>query len=95
LLYNSKKYINFMLIIEIILTIVAWRKGWNWLSLIPIGVAFCIGLILGASSQGQPVDVMTVVIWDILAIIALIVMVAVNPPGKKIEPPTPTPPPTI
>ena len=79
-----------MLIIEIILTIFAWRKGWNWLALIPVGVAFCIGLIIGAS--GTPVtDVMSVIIWDILAIIALVVMVSVNPPGKKIDPPT-TPP---
>jgi hypothetical protein len=93
LLYNSKKYINFMLIIEIILTIVAWRKGWNWLAIIPVGIAFCIGLIIGAS--GTPIDnPMSVIIWDILAIIALIVMVAVNPPGKKIEPTKPVDPPT-
>lgn len=77
-----------MLIIEIILTIVAWRKGWNWLALIPTGVAFCIGLLLGATASQGNVDVMSVIIWDILAIVALVVMVAVNPPGKKINPPT-------
>jgi hypothetical protein len=29
-----------MIIIEILLTIFAWRKGWRWFSLIPIATAF-------------------------------------------------------
>jgi len=57
-------------IIEIILTIVAWRKGWKWYSLIPISVAFIIGAICGMSGV-SPNDV----IWlDILVAIVLIIM---------------------
>jgi hypothetical protein len=83
-----------MIIIEIILTIVAWRKGWRWLALIPVSVAFCIGIVIGSS--GGPIDPLTLVIWDILAIIALVVMVVVKPSNNKpIEPPTPPVSPTV
>jgi purine-cytosine permease-like protein len=68
-----------MLLIEIILTIFAWRNGWKWLSLIPVGAAVLIGMIIGYSvgMSGGTVDVYGsgLFIFDILAIIALIVMV--------------------
>ena len=77
-----------MLIIEIILTIFAWRKGWKWLSLIPIVVAFCIGIIIGLS--GGTTDLTSYIIWDFLAIVILILM-NITTPNKSVEPPkTPT-----
>jgi len=36
-----------LLIAEIILTIFAWKAGWKWLALIPVGVAFLIGFVIG------------------------------------------------
>ena len=67
-------------IIEIILTIFAWRNGWKWLSLIPIGVAFTLAFILGISGQAD-----TNIYWlDVMAIIALIVMIINKRKPKEI-----------
>ncbi len=74
------------LIAEILLTIFAWRNGWKWLSLLPVGIAMVIGLIvgMGIGASGGSVDAVKgfVVIFDILAIIALIVMVSKKPKDK-------------
>ena len=73
-----------MLIIEIILTFVAWGRGWKWLALLPLGIAFGIGLIAGAS--GASMDDLAGLIWiDVVAIIALIVMVVKQKPGTEKE----------
>jgi hypothetical protein len=71
-----------MLLIEIVLTIFAWKNGWRWYSLIPVGLggllAFTAGFAIGAS--GGSVDNMGwVAIFDVAAIIALIVMVSKKP----------------
>jgi uncharacterized membrane protein YfcA len=72
-----------LLIAEFILTIFAWRNGWRWYSLIPIGVAVVIGIIIGISvgaSGGSVDDVNGVaLIFDIGAVIALIVLCAKKP----------------
>lgn len=57
-------------ILEIILTIFAWRNGWKWLSLIPIGTVFVLAFLLGVSGHSD-----SNIFWlDIMAIVALIVM---------------------
>jgi predicted exporter len=61
-----------MLIIEILLTIFAWRKGWRWFSLIPVATAFSIGLMFGFSQIEPGVNGIFI---DILAMIALILMI--------------------
>ncbi len=69
-------------IIEIILTIFAWRNGWKWRSLIPLGIVLCIGLIAGFAigvSGGDPSRAGWIRILDLGAIIALIIMVARKP----------------
>ena len=76
-----------MLIIEIILTIFVWRKGWKWWALLPVGLAlligFCIGLGVGASG-GSAADVGGgVILIDLAAIIALIVMLVKSPKAKE------------
>ena len=68
------------LILEIVLTVVAWRKGWGWKALIPMGItgsiAFGSGFVIGLLGG----EVMT--IWpyfmflDAFCILSLIVMVA-------------------
>ena len=62
-----------LLIAEIILTVFAWRNGWKWLALLPVGIAFIIGLIIGASGV---TDLSGVIFIDIIAVIALIIMVS-------------------
>jgi len=64
-----------LLIAEIILTIFAWRKGWKWLALLPLAIAFTIGMIIGFTS-GIDGNLGVAAALDIAAIIALIVMIA-------------------
>jgi uncharacterized membrane protein YfcA len=71
-----------LLVLEIVLTVLVWNKGWRWLSLIPLGIAILVGMIIGASGQ---TEVGAYVIFDILAVIALIVMlVKPNKPKKEV-----------
>ena len=68
-----------LLILEIILTIVAWNRGWKWFALIPVGITFCIGFMAGlivGSTGGSVADISWVTVLDIMAVIALIVMIA-------------------
>jgi hypothetical protein len=70
-----------LLIAEIILTVFAWRKGWKWYSLIPGGSALFLGFCVGLSN---PNGSLGSAIWvDVLATIALIVMVSVKPKEKE------------
>lgn len=59
-----------LLLAQIILTIIVWKKGWKWLSLIPVGVCLLIGLLIGLSG-GESISGIFI---DIISIIALIVM---------------------
>lgn len=45
-----------MIIIEIILTIVAWRRGWRGLALIPLSAVLIIGFMAGVigGASGLP-----------------------------------------
>ena len=70
-----------LFIIEIILTVFAWRNGWKWWALLPVGIAVLIGIVVGLSvgiSGGSSISPGIVVV-DILAIIALVVLVAKKP----------------
>lgn len=75
------------LIIEIVLTIIAWIRGWKWRSLIPIGSAVFIGFFLGALWTlfgGDPFSSSLtgwVLILDLIVIGILIYMV--SKPYKK------------
>lgn len=60
-----------LLIAEIILTIFVWNKGWKWMSLMPIGVAILVGVMLGLSGS---TEIGSFIIFDFLAIIALVIM---------------------
>jgi hypothetical protein len=48
-----------LLILEIIFTVTAWRKGWRWRALLPFGLPIFVGVIWGlslASSGGTIQD---------------------------------------
>lgn len=82
-----------MLIIQIILTVVAWKKGWGGKALLPmvigLGLAFIIGLTAGLSG-GSPRDIAApLVLIDLSMLISMIVMVSRKPAkseaAKEIE----------
>lgn len=77
-----------MIILEIILTIVAWNRGWRWLSLIPIVACFLIGFFIGiyAVQSGTPVEEFkNLFVIDLIGIIALVVMIAYKRDTKNID----------
>ena len=67
-----------ILFLEIFLTITAWRKGFGALALLPLGFALFIGFYIGANSTGPAVsdDIFSYFWIDILAIVALVVMIS-------------------
>jgi hypothetical protein len=78
-----------MLIVEIILTVFAWRKGWKAWALLPVGIALAIGLLIGFSvgaSGGNAESVRGIGIFlDIVAIGVLIYMTAKGPKVQPID----------
>ena len=72
-----------MLIIQIVMTAVAWKKGWGPKALLPmvigLGLAFIIGFTAGLSG-GSPRDIAApLVLVDLGMLISLIVMVSRKP----------------
>lgn len=64
-------------ILQIILSIVAWNRGWRWLALIPIFVALPLGFLIGfiGGSMGYaPEEMSWAIILDIIVFIILIYM---------------------
>lgn len=68
-----------LLILEVILTIFAWRKGWKWLALLPVGIVLILGLLIGFSigiSGGDVAPTTGIALFlDISTIIVLIIMI--------------------
>lgn len=75
--------------LQIILTIVVWFRGWKWLALLPMAGAFVIGLFIGMSggTDFTYAQKSAALIADGLAVLALIIMCFVKPKVKSI--PTP------
>lgn len=64
-------------ILQIILSIVAWNRGWKWLALIPILVALPLGFLIGyiGGSMGYtPEEMSWAIVLDIIVFIILIYM---------------------
>ncbi len=75
-----------MFIIEIVLTIFAWRKGWKWYSLLPLGSVILIGLLIGFSVGISGGNFSYIKIFGpILDIIAIIILIILNIKGPKIN----------
>lgn len=75
-----------LLIVEIILTIVAWNKGWKAKSLIPLASSIVLGLFIGIilGSVGVTTIPLGVILIDLVAVVILIIMV-VKPPVKVFD----------
>lgn len=81
-----------MLLIEIVLTIVAWRKGWGSRALLPLGIAAAIAFLAGLTvglTDGTEATLRTVaLIVDLSALAALAIMVMRTPrPAEGQAPP--------
>jgi len=78
-----------LLVAEIILTIFAWKKGWRWWALVPVALALLIGLFMGMGVGASGGDVDSVrgisIVLDVIAVIALIVMVTKGPKTNEVE----------
>lgn len=68
-----------LLILEVILTISAWKRGWHGWALLPLGIGIVIAILAG--SMFESVDFL--VLFDIAIVIILAVMTA---KGRKTEP---------
>ena len=62
-----------LLIIEIILAIVAWKRGWKAWALVPLLFAFMAGIFFGLMGA-SPEQSYVYVISDLIAIAMLIIM---------------------
>jgi hypothetical protein len=66
-----------LLIAEIVLTVIAWRKGWRSRALLPLGIAGGVGFILGiliGVTHAAPVYRLAGLPLDVGAVIALVIM---------------------
>lgn len=78
-----------LLIVEIMLTVAAWKKGWRGWALLPVAVCFATAFLLGAAAGANgasPDDFVGVgLVLDILLVIALGVMIARAPAAKQVN----------
>ncbi len=76
-----------LLIIEILLTIAVWRKGWKGWALLPVSISLALGFVLGlciGASGGRPEEWIGLgLLLDGISIMALIIMMTRNP--KKVK----------
>jgi hypothetical protein len=79
-----------LLIIESILTVTAWRKGWKAWALVPMGVAFTIGFLVGASYGPDVVqDLMVPFILVDLVVVAVLIAMNAYYPFEEVSGPVP------
>lgn len=78
-----------LLIVEIFLTVVAWRRGWRWQALMPLGagllIAFSLIPITGAVAGFLLGELLVGVVIEIAVILALVGMVRHGP--NELSPP--------
>ena len=69
-----------MLFLEIMLTITAWRRGYNVFALIPVGLVLLVGFLIGLNNpEMADSDNILSFIWiDILAVVVLGIMIVLG-----------------
>ena len=84
-----------MLILEIALTVAAWKRGWKALALLPpacvLGLGFALGLSSGSTGMSQDTATHLAPLLDIMGIVVLGVMVAARKPINQLQPPQVSP----
>lgn len=76
-----------MLLIEIILTIIAFNRGWRWYSVLPGVGGFCLGFGIGFCIGFLDLDASGInfIFLDVIVVIILLYMCIV-PPKKDVSP---------
>lgn len=78
-----------LLILEIMLTISAWRKGYKALALIPVGLALLTGFLIGTNNPelAESGDIFGFIWIDILTVVVLIIMIvfAKKPEDEEVQ----------
>lgn len=76
-----------LFVIEIILIIFAWRAGWKFKSLIPLGVCFLLGGILGITQTNQWLinNSIYLAFIDVFGCIIPEIIMICKPPKTKIQ----------
>jgi hypothetical protein len=75
-------------ILQVILSIVAWNRGWRWLALIPMGAALFLGFMIGIIGAGMgysPEEMSWAIVLDIIVFIILIYMCAKPPQPNQLD----------
>ncbi len=71
-----------LLIAQVVLTVIVWRRGWKALALLPLGIDLILALSIAIIGNAYQVDLEAinnmVFIFDIAATIALGIMVGVK-----------------
>lgn len=76
--------IDLTFIIQIVLTVVVWIRGWKWKALIPVAVGFASGFIVPSFVSPESSSFSNVALFiNIGIIVALIVMAAKPELAKK------------
>jgi len=75
------------IIIQIVLCIIAWNRGWKGRALIPLGIGIAFALIVGiatGASGGNANDLGWLVIFDVIVDIILLIMCFIPPKTKDV-----------
>jgi hypothetical protein len=80
-----------LIIVELILTVFAWRKGWRWKALIPVACTISLGLFAGTAiglSGGQLSGATNVLFFfgDLASTAILIVLCVKKPKSLELVP---------
>ena len=70
-------------ILQIVLTVVAWVKGWQWKALLPVVVGFASGFVVPAVVSPDTEAFSTVALVINFAVVAVLVYMIVKPPKLK------------
>ena len=78
------------MLLQLILVVIAWRRGWKAKSLIPLAGAVAAGFLMGLFGAFDEYSLtgelsLALLIPDLLAIIALITMVIVRPEERRVD----------
>ncbi len=77
-----------ILILQIALSVSAWKKGWRAWAMLPVGITAAVGFAVGIASGTQ--DVLSeympfVLLFDIASVIILAIMCSHAPEGHVIS----------
>ena len=67
-----------LLVLEIMLTISAWKKGWKGFALLPVITAMFLGLVIGGSVTDEDSLYGLSIVLDIICVLVLAVMNAIR-----------------